>query len=294
MKFLALVANAFAATGAVSDFFITADTYIAFSEIDVTTAQSITFRWEWDTCALQTDGGGTLVPNAVNLGGHCQYNGQNTFPPKDKSKVFPNGLQTLMMTYGFATGQSVDLLPSVSKNDGHFVAETHSITIDNLSNFQSGYYSLSMSAIDANGDLVKGSSPILVFKNTQPLPAIQQITLYSPLQGSYWLPNKNYRIRFEVLPTGFQPTNFHVDIYNSQGVKITRVLTAATPFANDTLLGPNHPLNYTEWTIDPSLANQKIKIKLTGVQVIGNNVVELPTAPTAMSGAFLVGPVLSD
>ncbi|KAJ3252703.1 hypothetical protein HK103_001316 [Boothiomyces macroporosus] len=290
MKFLALAASVLATT---SNFYISADTYSAFSEIDVTTTKSITFRWEWDSCALQTDGGGDRVP-AVNLGGQCQFNGQKTFPPKDKTAVFPNGLQTLFMSYGFATGQKVDLLPSVPKNDGNFVAITHSITIDNLSNFQSGYYSLSMSAIDADGNLVKGSSPMLIFKNTQPLPDIQQITLYSPLQGSYWLPNKQYRIRLEVLPTGFQPTNFHVDVYNAQGNLITRVLTAATPFANDTLLGPDHPLNYTLWTIDPSFANQKVKIKLTGVQVIGNNVVELPSAPTTFSGYFLIGPVLSN
>jgi hypothetical protein len=128
-------------------------------------------------------------------------------------------------------------------------------------------------------------------RNREPLPPLNTLTLYSPLRGSFWLANAEYRVRFGVLPTGGIPDRYHVDLMTPDGTQVVaRVLEAAPPLGNDTLLGTNNQLNYTVWRIDKALANRQFQLRVTGVGFSGGVVREIQGAPTAMSGVFFIGP----
>jgi hypothetical protein len=123
----------------------------------------------------------------------------------------------------------------------------------------SGYYSLVLQATDVNGFIVSGTSPIFgIQRGQEPLPPLNQLTLYSPLSGSYWLANAEYRVRFGLLPVGGIPDRYNVDLLTPDGTQVVaRVAEAAPPLGSDTLLGSNNLLNYTVWKIDKALANRR-------------------------------------
>ncbi|KAJ3252704.1 hypothetical protein HK103_001317 [Boothiomyces macroporosus] len=276
----------------VFSFYVSAVGYQPYAIIDVLNTNQVQFTWSWDTCAGQVDGSGNRVVGAtVGSDGKCQYNGVDTHSPSSNNAVFSSGFTTLSLTAGFTGSTQINLLPSVASNNGDFIALTHSLTLTNLQQYPSGYYTLQLAAQDSDGNPVKGQSPIYAFKNKDPLPPVQKINLYSPLGGSYWLANAEYRIRFEIAPGGYQPDHFHVDLLTPAGQLITRILENAQPLANDDLLGSNHMLNYTLWNITSDLANRQFRLKITGVQDIGGKVVTLPDPPTTTSGIFFIGPV---
>ena len=123
---------------------------------------------------------------------------------------------------------------------------------------------------------------------------VDTLTIASPLKGSFWLANASYRVRFGVSPTGIIPDRYHVDLLTAQGQVVARVLEAAPPLANDTLLGSNNLLNYTVWNIDKSLANRRFQLRITGVAMQGATIINLSDAPTALSGVFFIGPAKPD
>jgi hypothetical protein len=118
--------------------------------------------------------------------------------------------------------------------------------------------------------------------------------LHSPLKGSFWLANSEYRIRFEILPTGLIPDRYHVDLLTPAGDIVSRVIEAGPPLANDTLLGTSRPLNYTIWKIPKEMSNRRFKLRVTGVQMSGSVTITMANPATAESGVFYIGPVKPD
>ncbi|KAJ3273403.1 hypothetical protein HDV01_004473 [Terramyces sp. JEL0728] len=274
------------------NFYVSAIGYQPYATIDVLHTSQIQFTWSWDTCAGQVLNGNRVNGATVGTDGKCQYNGVDTAPPTANNAIFSSGFTTLSLTAGFASGTQINLLPSVPNNNGNFIAITHSLTLTNPKQYPSGYYTLQLAAQDTDGNVVKGQSPIYAFKNTDPLPPAQKINLYSPLTGSYWLANSQYRIRFEIAPGGYQPDHFHVDLLSPTGTLVQRVLENVLPLANDDLLGSNHMLNYTLWNVTSDMANRQFKLRITGVQDIGGKVVALPSPPTTTSGIFFIGKLI--
>ncbi|KAI8924292.1 hypothetical protein BC831DRAFT_466195 [Entophlyctis helioformis] len=258
------------------------------------TTASITLRWTTDTCAGATDGRG----NAVNSGTPRRINGQcfdsnNRNIIIDDTRTFPQGLSALSLRRGIGSNspEQYDLLKSVT-NSPALAGVARTITITNLNQYPSDYYSLYVAATDSRGNLIQGQSPFFAIRNVEELPRIGSMQLWSPLDGSYWLANAEYRVRWELLPLATVPDYFNVDLLTADGQFIARLLETVPPNTGDVLLGESRPLNYTIWSIDPALRNKRFKLFVTGVFVVGGVVQPITEAnPQVTSGVFFVGPV---
>ncbi|XJO75858.1 hypothetical protein BDV3_006471 [Batrachochytrium dendrobatidis] len=270
---------------------ITAVNFPPLGPVSVQTP-SITLSWTTDTCAGAIDStgksvvGGSLSP----IQGSCRDSkGQPV--NINLGGVFPTGLQTLTLRRGLGSNStSTDLLPTVV-NSAALAGNARQVTITNLSRFPSDYYALSLSAIDANGNLVRGQSQFFSIQNTNPLPTMAQMQLWSPLDGSYWLANADYRVRWEMLQTNLVPDFFHLDLLTSDGLLAARLMESMPPNTGDKLLGAGRPLNFTVWSIDKALRNKRFKLRVTGVFVVNGVVQNITSAnPMVESGVFFVGP----
>lgn len=116
--------------------------------------------------------------------------------------------------------------------------------------FPSDYYTLVLEATDDLGNKVVGQSAIFALKSKDPLPQVNTINIYSPLNGSYWLAGSTHRIRIAVDPNGIlQPSRFTTELLYVDG-SVAQIISSSMPLmANDTLLGnrPDQMLNYTVW-----------------------------------------------
>ncbi|KAH6598052.1 hypothetical protein BASA50_003935 [Batrachochytrium salamandrivorans] len=253
---------------------------------------SISLSWSTDSCAGAVDATGKLISGGSPspILGSCR-DAKGTPVSINLAAVFPAGLKTLSLRRGLSSNStSTDLLPSVV-NSAALAGNTRQVTITNLGRFPSDYYALSISAIDANGNLVRGQSQFFSIQNTGPLPTMAQIQLWSPLDGSYWLANAEYRVRWEMLQTSLVPDFFHLDLLTSDNLLAARLVESMPPNTGDTLLGAGRPLNYTVWNIDKALRNKRFKLRVTGVFVLNGVVQNITSAnPMVESGVFFVGP----
>ncbi|KAJ3253312.1 hypothetical protein HK103_000753 [Boothiomyces macroporosus] len=274
-----------------SNFYVSPQKVTLNTVIQVSDQPNLVFKWTWDTCAGRTDSSGNVVANPVKTANGCVTpNGDPTFDANGSS-VFPKGFSSLQLVPAYG-GSAIDLLAFVP-NTNVLVGVTQQASID-ITNIKSGYYYIAMSATDANNNLVSGKSFVFIIKNIQDLPNIQNLVLYSPLKASYWSANTTYSIRFGLnVLNGYIPDQYYVDILDEYNNIIqAKAIGPSYPFANDTLFGPSKPVNYTRWHIGTNYVNKKLKIRLTGVQVQGNTVVELPDPPRVTSDLFYIGQAL--
>eukprot|EP00842_Homolaphlyctis_polyrhiza_P005857 jgi/Hompol1/6272/HPOL_004942-RA len=260
--------------------------------VNVKTTNAITLTWSTDSCAGAIDQAGNPVPNASpqQIGGRCSDSKGNPVNINPNA-VFPTGLSTLRLRRGLGSNStSTDLLPTV-QNTAALAGNTRQVTISNLASYPSDYYALIIVATDANGNLVHGQSQFFGIQNTDPLPPMGQIQLWSPLDGSYWLANSQYRIRWALLASSIPTDFFYIDLLTPDNLLVARLLDATSPNTGDLLLGAGNPLNYTAWTIDPALRNKQFRLRITGLTVV-NGVINNITAanPIVTSGVFFVGP----
>ncbi|KAJ3269221.1 GTPase-activating protein [Terramyces sp. JEL0728] len=261
-----------------SNFYVSPQKVTLNTIVQVSDQPNLVFKWTWDTCAGRTDSGGNVVANVVKTSSGCVTpNGDPTFAANG-ANIYPQGFSTLQLVPAYG-GSAIDLLPFVP-NSNTLVGVTQQASID-ITNIVSGYYYIAMSATDSNGSPVAGKSFVFIVKNVQDLPNIQNLVLYSPLKASYWSANTTYSIRFGLnVLNGYIPDQYYVDILDENNNIIqAKAIGPSYPFANDTLFGPSKPVNYTRWHIGTDYVNKKLKIRLTGVQVQGTNVVELPDPP---------------
>lgn len=279
-------------------FYVTASGLDPFAKVDASKTASIDFTWDTDSCALTRDAtGNTVVGAKRNENGACVDGSGTTLQvPEDMSKVFPNGFTSLQLKQGFAADAPVTNLLTSVPNSGSFVGIQKKFTLSNLASMKSDYYTLMLAAVDANGNLVRGQSPVIAIQAQGTLPPLSKINLYSPLTGAYWLANTEYRIRFEVPPaSGLTPDRFHVDLLTPSGTVIARVIEASFPLAQDDLLGTNHYLNYTIWKVPKELNNRSFKLRVTGALTQGaDGFVNLSDPPVVESGIFFIGPAKPD
>ncbi|KAI8900539.1 hypothetical protein BC833DRAFT_581261 [Globomyces pollinis-pini] len=269
-----------------------------FQVVDSATTKEITFKWSWDnTCAGVTDDSRPPKPvaNPKKVGNECvDQNGRKTFPAT--ANVFPKGLDTFVLQRGFnSSTPPISIMPP--SNNGAFAGSIDGFKLTGLDQMASDYYTLSMSATDALGNNVKGGSITFAIKARGEIPVPNSIRLVSPLPGSYWLSNAKYRVRFGVLPTGFIPDAFNLDILDKDGNLLETIQTAQRPLAGDDLLGtePASLLNYTVWTIDKKYTNTNLRVKLTGVGLDNQGkVISMPQTPSVTSGLFFIGRAASE
>jgi hypothetical protein len=116
------------------------------------------------------------------------------------------------------------------------------------------------------------------------------MVIHSPLAGSFWVANVDYRVRFEGAAGVTLPTRYHMDLLTPAGDLVQRISEALPPLAGDTLLGTNRNVFYLIWKVAKELANRKYKIRVTGVNSNGDTTLPLSVPFVAESGMFFIGP----
>ncbi|KAI8912833.1 hypothetical protein EDD86DRAFT_188100 [Gorgonomyces haynaldii] len=243
---------------------------------------SLTFTWAWDSCAGALDSVGRPV-QATSINGFCVYNTNLQVLNQDPAKLFPNGLQTLELRQGFGTtSQTTSLLPAT--NNAAF-ATSKTFTISGINSRPTGYYVISMTAIDGDGNFVAGQSAPFGILNGGTLPPRNAITFVSPLKGSLWGADAEYRVRWQVDPSRELPETYSLDLVTPNNeLTVYRIKDRAFPiFPFDTVLGTQNPCNYTVWKIPASLQNKKFRLKLVGNFASGQTL-------NATSDVFFIGP----
>jgi hypothetical protein len=153
-----------------------------FDQVPISIGQ-FDFTWNHDSCAGAIDGNlslilgnGNLVLDAEVKDGICVDLRGDPLGPADPVTVFPRGFSKVEFRKLFSSEQTFDLLPGLS-NGAQLVGVTRKLTLNNLSRFPTGYYNLVIEATDSLGGFVRGTSPIIVIRNSQPLEAVSSLLL---------------------------------------------------------------------------------------------------------------------
>lgn len=142
----------------------------SFDTVNVAQTNRVDFTWAWDTCSGAIDQNRNQITDAAIVDGQCVDRNGNPLSDYDYNSIFPNGFSVLALRSGFNEANTVNLLPTVT-NSAQLVGIRKSLSL-NIEQLPSGYYTLLMSAIDINGFLVSGQSPVFIVQNKEPLPAV--------------------------------------------------------------------------------------------------------------------------
>jgi hypothetical protein len=85
--------------------------------------------------------------------------------------IFPNGFSQIGLVRNFGQLPMIDFTKS-PLNTALVAGGTKTLNITDTARFESGYYSLSLSATDLNGNNVKGESKFFAVEGNGPLPPL--------------------------------------------------------------------------------------------------------------------------